>query len=254
MYLLVDWGNTRLKYLIIDHLSLLIEDGNRVESYVANSADDLIANVETAEISQVLVASVRDKNDNLKLQSRFDKLGLSCLFAKSSHHAAGVSCAYQNPELLGIDRWLAVIGAYHKQYTTGVFDLGSAVTLDVVNDQGIHLGGHIIPGRKLIQQSLSLTANVKIQNIMENQMNFKLGVSTDECVNFGIDNMLAGYLMNCIKQSEQEYQVDRWLITGGDADIWLEYFRQDANGPKITQLVHRPNLVFRGLALIFEAI
>ena len=44
-----------------------------------------------------------------------------------------LSCAYEDPQTLGIDRWLAIAAA-HQQYQEPlmVIDAGSAITIDIV--------------------------------------------------------------------------------------------------------------------------
>ena len=58
-----------------------------------------------------------------------------------------VRSAYAQPEKLGDDRWLALIGA--REICCGdciVIDAGSAITLDLLDADGQHLGGAILPG------------------------------------------------------------------------------------------------------------
>lgn len=65
---------------------------------------------------------------------------------------AGVRNGYADYQRLGMDRWLAIIGAY--QLARGaclVLDLGTAITADYVNAAGEHLGGYICPGLPLMR-------------------------------------------------------------------------------------------------------
>ncbi len=69
--------------------------------------------------------------------------------------AAGVVNGYADPSLLGVDRWLAVIGAYQRvQGACVVADIGTAATVDVVAADGRHRGGYIVPGPQLMVASL----------------------------------------------------------------------------------------------------
>ncbi|MBK6349566.1 MAG: type III pantothenate kinase [Proteobacteria bacterium] len=75
-------------------------------------------------------------------------------FAASTAALAGVRNAYPDPGLLGVDRWVAVIGAYHlAQGACCVVDVGAAATLDTVDASGQHLGGSIVPGPQLMVRS-----------------------------------------------------------------------------------------------------
>lgn len=65
----------------------------------------------------------------------------------SEVQAGGVVNGYEQPSQLGVDRWLAMIGAVG--IVSGdclVIDAGSAITLDLLRADGQHLGGAILPG------------------------------------------------------------------------------------------------------------
>ena len=60
--------------------------------------------------------------------------------------------AYPQPQSLGVDRWLALIAA--RQLAPGwacVIDAGTALTIDALDAAGLHLGGLIIPGSRMIE-------------------------------------------------------------------------------------------------------
>src|SRR5690606_2659551 len=59
----------------------------------------------------------------------------------------GVINAYAAPERLGADRWLALIAARRiEPGAVCVVDCGTAITIDVMHADGVHLGGLIMPG------------------------------------------------------------------------------------------------------------
>ena len=73
----------------------------------------------------------------------------------SGRAAAGVVNGYADPSLLGVDRWVAVVGAYHRvRGAVVVADIGTAATIDVVAADGRHRGGYIVPGPRLMVASL----------------------------------------------------------------------------------------------------
>jgi type III pantothenate kinase len=76
-------------------------------------------------------------------------------FAVTSASAAGVTHAYPQPGFHGVDRWLAIIAARHMTANAAcVIDAGTAVTIDAVDSRGLHLGGVIIPGIRMMVDSL----------------------------------------------------------------------------------------------------
>jgi type III pantothenate kinase len=68
----------------------------------------------------------------------------------------GVTNRYERAERLGSDRWAALIGAWkHQQRACLVVNCGTATTVDALSDQGEFLGGTILPGLRLMRQSLA---------------------------------------------------------------------------------------------------
>src|SRR6185437_3966355 len=64
---------------------------------------------------------------------------------------------------LGVDRFLGVIAAHHLAGSRGacVVNAGTAVTLDLVDGRGVHRGGAILPGpRLMIEGLLQRTAGI----------------------------------------------------------------------------------------------
>jgi len=258
MFLLIDWGNTRLKYHLINDLAGFADNDadladNKV-SKTASSVGELVFKTKTADISHVLISSVRSDQDDEQLRQQFEVIGHRTYFAKVEKSNNGIQCAYSDPEKLGIDRWLTITAAAQVDQTVGIIDIGSAITLDIVQSQR-HLGGHILPGGNLLKNSLLKTANVQVrqgvndQSIKLNQL--KLGQSTAECVDFGIEQMIGGYLACSMNQADCDHQVDQWFITGGGAKYWSKWLSTALTDEEYLKLTLSPNLVFRGLAQFF---
>jgi len=86
----------------------------------------------------------------------------------SSAHACGVTNGYEHPNRLGVDRWVALIGARHRVLGHGVARpalvvmVGTAVTVDALDETGRFLGGLILPGFGLMLRALEMgTAGLK---------------------------------------------------------------------------------------------
>lgn len=78
-------------------------------------------------------------------------------FLTSSREAAGVRNAYAVAEQLGADRWAAAIAAWHLAgcyRTVCAVSIGTALTLDLVDQDGHHRGGLIAPGPVLMRDAL----------------------------------------------------------------------------------------------------
>ncbi len=156
-------------------------------------------------------------------------------------YAKGVTNAYAKPEKLGIDRWLALLAAYH--YYTGplcVVDCGTAITLDVLDQQGHHLGGMIMPGLTMLQNSLqqgtAATLNVGTQK-------YKLGLAnnTEAAIFSGNLYAIKGFVEFGLAQIKQPLCL---LMTGGDAEFIVDTLELGA--------IVDTQLVFKGLALLSD--
>jgi type III pantothenate kinase len=77
-------------------------------------------------------------------------------FVTSQRSAAGVTTAYLDPWRLGVDRFVGAIGAHHLAAgkPVCVVNVGTAITIDLVDASGGHRGGVIVPGPALMVDSL----------------------------------------------------------------------------------------------------
>jgi type III pantothenate kinase len=73
---------------------------------------------------------------------------------------AGLTNGYDVPSRLGADRWVAMIGAWHRSLTQGparpmvVVMVGTAVTVEAIDASGKFLGGLILPGHGIMLRAL----------------------------------------------------------------------------------------------------
>jgi type III pantothenate kinase len=78
----------------------------------------------------------------------------------ASADEAGLVNGYDHPTRLGADRWVAMIGAWHRHQARGstgplvVVMVGTAVTVDALDAQGRFLGGFILPGHGIMLRAL----------------------------------------------------------------------------------------------------
>jgi type III pantothenate kinase len=154
MKLLIDLGNTRLKWALWDGTAL------RLGGAVAHAAETPISFAtlwkDINRPDAVWVASVAGKAvaDSLAdyLHGRFH---LDAIFLRSTAAAAGVRNAYAQPENLGVDRFLGLIAAHaHAREPTVVVSCGTALTLDALSADGTHLGGLIAGSPELALAAL----------------------------------------------------------------------------------------------------
>ena len=77
-------------------------------------------------------------------------------FVVSERRAGGVTTTYLEPWRLGVDRFVGAIGAHHlaSGQPVCVVNVGTAITIDLVDQSGCHRGGAILPGPALMVESL----------------------------------------------------------------------------------------------------
>jgi type III pantothenate kinase len=164
-------------------------------------------------------------------------------FFSTGDTACGVTNAYSVPENLGVDRWAALIGAYHQcRGVVCIIDCGSAITLDLLAASGQHLGGMILPGIEMLKQVLLKdTAQVKLSAAP--QLTTLLASSTDAGVHGGAVYMAVAAIDRLVNDLAAEQGQDlEVLITGGDAGMILTLLAHPAH--------HDPELVLKGLAIL----
>ena len=168
-------------------------------------------------------------------------------FAKSQNQSAKVINAYPNPEQLGVDRWLGLL-AVNVAYSgaSAVIDCGSAITVDAIDASGKHLGGLILPGIKMMRDSLYSDAHgVNELTETETPSGMLFATNTATAVEVGSLYAVVAYIERVVTDMQKELG-DKFqcVLTGGDAEEIL---------PMLSVTVeHNPVLVLQGLSLAMQ--
>ena len=165
-----------------------------------------------------------------------------------------LSNAYQRPEALGVDRWLGLVAAseIYPNQAVCVISAGTCITFDVLDQQGKHLGGAILPGIHLLYHSLN---RLELAIGLERKQKIppsSFGVSTEECVNAGLSALLEGALSRLLEESFKKLMCSPLLIlTGGDAGLLAPFLKQledSENNPYSVE--EEPAWVLKGLSYL----
>lgn len=233
MKLLIDSGNTRLKWALLNNDKL--GDVNAVAHNKDSSLLKLKKQWADLVRPEAIYISCVSSNKS-QLTSFLIKLWPNCElnFIQSPSMAHGVVNAYSEPEKLGVDRWLAMIAAKHEySESLCIVDCGTAITLDSLDAQGRHLGGMIMPGWNLMQESLYQgTANLGVC-----KENYPVGLANN--TQAAIFNGRLAAIKGFIEAGQTGPA--QLLLTGGDA----EFIREALQLTAVLDL----NLVLKGLAL-----
>lgn len=135
-------------------------------------------------------------------------------FARTGASFGLLRNAYRDePERLGVDRWLGMIGAAGDCDVLCVVGCGTAITIDVVAT-GVHRGGYILPGLRLMQDSL-LTGTQRVRFDGDSPYAVVPGASTAEAVR----NATILAVVATVERVVSKEGVGRLVLTGGDAAI-----------------------------------
>ncbi|WP_111498325.1 MULTISPECIES: type III pantothenate kinase [Marinobacter] len=237
-YLLVDAGNSRIKWRARS------DDGQYLDGAGPMGDGGLFGSLSGHPIDAIAVSTVISEAARETLSRKLrDQFGVAPAFYWPRVSECGVRCAYARPETMGADRWHAMIGAWQAaREPLMVVDAGSALTIDLVDAGGGHLGGFILPGQRLMRESLEdKTARVSFGDALS--LDTSPGQSTDACVRNGLSWLWTGVIERIDKLREQ-HRLERIFVTGGDAEALLQLG---------LQAQWRPSLVLDGLECVARA-
>lgn len=130
----------------------------------------------------------------------------------SLKQSAKLTLAYKDSSKLGVDRFLAMLGAleHFPNDHLLIIDVGSAVTFDVINNKGEHQGGLIMPGLKALRESFS-----KFSTNNQVLKSTSIKTNTEEAWQSGTHAMLISSINNQIQVYESKHPNGEVLICGG---------------------------------------
>lgn len=131
--------------------------------------------------------------------------------------------AVREPGRVGVDRVCAAAAAFEKtRHACTVVDFGTAITVDLIDDEGTFVGGAIFPGTALQAWALSEgTAALPLVKIQSPEQ--AVGRDTTEAIRSGILNGVAGAVRGIVEQYATE--LNAWpqvVATGGDLERLLD--------------------------------
>jgi type III pantothenate kinase len=168
-FLAIDIGNTRLKWALYSapHPGA----GLLAHGAVFLEAIDELAEREwrgLPEPASMLGSIVAGEGIRRRAEAQLEVWDVEPRWVVSSASACGVTNGYDHPNRLGVDRWVALIGARQRILARGpakpvlVVMVGTAVTVDALDTSGRFLGGLILPGFGLMLRALEMgTAGLK---------------------------------------------------------------------------------------------
>ena len=230
-WLLLDVGNSAIKWRFASASGLLSEGGR------ADDVATLSTMLEGRDWQRVAIASVAaDHKDATLAEVATAGRPVQIHYATSDAELLGLRNRYPAPQSLGVDRWLAMLAAWHHMGgPLCVVDAGTAITLDLISQDGLHQGGFILPGAELMHRSLGMsTGKIRVNNLTAPAV--APGEDTAACVSGGVWLAVKGLLGAALAA----YPEHRFVLTGGGAAALLTL---------TPGIEHQPDLVMEGLRL-----
>jgi type III pantothenate kinase len=244
--LVVDIGNTRVKWARVAHGHLhrqraAVHAGWRVEDFAR------LVLGRGRGIERVIVASVAGARLEGRLASAARRVcGLDPEFVTAARRLGGVRSAYTQPWRLGVDRLVGAIGAHHlaPRRAVCVVDVGTAMTIDLVDAHGRHLGGAIVPGPHLMVESLlRKTSGIRRRSVGRSWGRTLFARDTRAAIELGARYALAALVERAVGEAGRALgRPPLVLLTGGAAGAIDSLIRSGHSNV--------PDLVLRGLAAL----
>jgi type III pantothenate kinase len=171
---------------------------------------------------------------------------LQCRQPKVSKQFKELKNSYYDPEQMGLDRWLAMIAAWENfQTAICLVGCGTAMTIDLIDENGNHLGGYIVPGVELMQKTL-VNNTEQIDITLKNISSLECANDTQAAVTNGTFLATVAMIDRVVdKFVEQSNTEVKCIMSGGMAN-------------SINQLLtktfkYEPDLVLKGLSILNKA-
>lgn len=248
--LLLDVGNTRIKWGVLDNGDIR-RTGHISQDRIRDKGLQVLTTKLPRRVDGVLVSNVAGTGFATRLSG---VVGMHCdcevHFARAEKQGWGLHNGYTQPRRMGVDRWVAMIGAWAEfRGSCLVVDAGTAITLDAIDGSGVHLGGQIIPGVAAMATALSAsTSDIPLVRPLPARKGPDLQMfarNTAAAVREGALNAVAGAVDRAVRTLRSRGYRPKTVLTGGDASRILHSL---SVVPR-----HRPHLVLQGLAHMLES-
>lgn len=217
MNLLIDIGNSNLRWTCHG-------DGHPWEVQILRHGGavplDLLAAWETLEApARIVVSNVGGAAVGETLARVTRALwGRDPEFLSTRAVFGDLRIAYAEPVRLGVDRWLALVGA-HAEHRSAclILDSGTAATFDLLLADGRHLGGLILPGIEMMRNSLLMGTH--IPRIESEPTGAPWATDTATAVAAGSVEAIAATAGRLFERlAEEADETPTLIVTGGDAE------------------------------------
>ena len=242
MLLLIDAGNTRIKWAVVGAVAGAVP-GNAATPWQASGsvAHAQIAQLPGAwqqwQITRVLISNVAGAPVAAALQQALPA-GVAVSWFAATAMLAGVRNGYRNPAQLGCDRFASAIGAHALRPASALIiaTCGTATTIDALTADGVFIGGMILPGLGLMASSLARNTAQLPQVAQDLQIAQPFADHTDAAIASGCLAAQAGAIERAVAAHGLHGPV-HCLLSGGAATLIAPHLRLQQGYEIIDNLV-----------------
>ncbi|MEG1634168.1 MAG: type III pantothenate kinase [Rikenellaceae bacterium] len=218
--LIIDEGNTFIKISIMSDNGE-IEKSCRVKEMSKSTLAKLFSEY---KIEEAIYCSVREINIDV---CKYLERECNYFIPFTNQTPIPIKNDYTTPQTVGADRLAAAVGAselFHG-HNILIIDLGSAITVDFVENGKIFKGGNISPGASLRFKSLNTFTNkLPLCNLNEEKHSL-CARSTLSAIESGVVLGIVYEIDGYIKAYEELYDDLKIIFTGGDAKYFGSKFK-----------------------------
>ena len=224
MFLLIDIGNTKTKWMLRDQKKIYQED-----SFLTEDIDQDYFQF-SEKIHKILISNVASFEKEAILKIKLKKFSCPVEFVKPHKKWKHLLNGYQDISSLGVDRWLSALSVCESiQKASLIVSVGTAVTIDYLSfDKKEHQytfeGGVILPG-------LHLTKNTLSQNtaqLINDDGKFQIpAINTANAIQSGFILSVLGNLKSFVELALSKSSDVHIILSGGDAEFIYQHLTED---------------------------
>ena len=251
MILTIDIGNSNIVLGGVEGEEIVFEARLRTEA--TKTSDQYcvdvkilldVYNISPRQIEGSIISSVVPQVLN-SFQTAIKKLTGKTSLVVGPGIKTGLDIRLENPGQTGADLVVADVAALreHKPPLI-VIDMGTATTMAVLDENGAHIGGCIIPGVRISMDALT-DKTALLPGLQLDQPKRAIGRNTVDAMRSGIMMGTACMLDGMVERMEQELGMKTTVIaTGGIAKFIVPLCK--------TPMIYDKDLLIKGLAALYR--
>jgi len=216
MNLVIDIGNTRIKYAVFQNSKLIYDQASEAGLFLSKIKElfEKYPRINNAILSSVGTLDRKER----------DVVALFCkVHVLTNSSKVPFKNSYATTQTLGVDRLALAAAAFHHnpRGNTLVIDAGTCITYDMINNAGEYVGGAISPGVRMRYNAMhNQTAGLPLLDPDE-LLDF-IGNSTKSCMHSGVINGVTQEVDGVINQYQSRFQDLTVILTGGDSHFFAK--------------------------------